>query len=228
MDRPSIPVLRVGVTGHRLNKLDASDVTRLKREVAQALARLRTAADEFARAQLEPRARCKLHVVSPLAEGADRIVAEAALKQGAELIVLLPFPRDDYALDFGTPSSRADFAKLLEQAAEVRELDGRRESTRSRNAAYSRVGTLVVERSDMLIALWDGEKPDGTGGTAQVIEFARKSGKPILWLPAFDEGQGDRPETPRLLVASEVIDTDAMEAFAAIAKTVLGRQLAQA
>lgn len=210
-------VLRIGVTGHRLDKLDADDAARLRAQVRKILLRLKQALVGHDPAPARGGAgNFKLQIVSPLAEGADRLVAEAALDEGAELIAPLPFPRERYALDFADPASRADFFALLGRAAQVVEIDGRRGSERSRQEAYRAVGTLVLRKSDMLIALWDGRKASGPGGTADVIDEAREAGRPVLWLPTA----GARPRTPQLMLAERVVSAGAVGAFIKIAKDV--------
>jgi hypothetical protein len=166
-----------------------------------------------------------LQVISPLAEGADRIVARSALEQGAELIVLLPFPPENYLLDFSTSESREEFLELLGRAHEIVELGGRRDSEASRNLAYSQVGEILVARSDVLIALWDGKPASGAGGTAQVIDMARRVGRPIFWLPTSTGPEASISKVPRLLQGNDTTTANAVEAFSAIVNRLLARQL---
>src|SRR5579875_905908 len=160
---------RVGVTGHRR----LPDDPELLAQVDRALDRI---------LELAPRASAtptRLTVISPLAEGADRLVAGRVLSRlGAALEVPLPLPKDDYLSDFATPESKAQFAALLGQADVVTELP----HCEARDDAYEQVGRYVVERADILIALWDGLPPRGLGGTARVVEFARQRGMPVLWI----------------------------------------------
>ena len=81
----------------------------------------------------------RLQIISPLAEGADRIVAHAALDLGADVIVLLPFGREEYTHDFLTRESRAEFQALIDNATEVVELDGQRDTEKSKKLAYTKV-----------------------------------------------------------------------------------------
>ncbi len=137
--------LQVGVTGHRLNKLVAEDGTRLAREICRILPALRRGIERIPLpAQGGNAPHPALHVISALAEGADRIVAEAALDQGIHLTALLPFSRDDYAADFA-PDSRAGYRMLLERATEVIEMNGRHDTEQDRLAAYAALGVRLVE-----------------------------------------------------------------------------------
>lgn len=110
-------------------------------------------------------------VVSSLAEGADRLVAELVLGlPGATLEVILPLPADDFLDDFDSPQSRAEFWALLERASVVRVAD--QVAGDSRPAAYERAGHMVVDTCDVLIALWDGQPSRGQGSTADLIQYA--------------------------------------------------------
>lgn len=55
-----------------------------------------------------------LTILSPLAEGADRLVVREVLKfPGAVLEVVLPLEKDDYVRDFETKESKEEFEMLL-------------------------------------------------------------------------------------------------------------------
>jgi hypothetical protein len=44
------------------------------------------------------------------------------------------------------------------------------------------VGRIVIEQSDLLIAIWDGEEARGRGGTASVVQDARERQLPVVWM----------------------------------------------
>ncbi len=118
-------------------------------------------------------------MVSPLAEGADRLAAKAALAIGYQLFVILPFPAEEYAQDF--PASVVEFEALLARAdGGVRTLPGVRGEAEA--ASYEAVGHAVVAACDVLIAIWDGLPARGRGGTAEIVSHALKLGRPVCWL----------------------------------------------
>jgi hypothetical protein len=117
-----------------------------------------------------------LRLVSPLAEGSDRLAAEIALMAGYTLYSPLPFPRPEYEKDF--PASADEFERLLSQST-VLELDGTRELATD---AYREVGRFVVRNCDLLIAVWDGSTERGAGGTAEIVRFAANLKVPIWWI----------------------------------------------
>lgn len=179
--------VRVGVTGHRV----IDDSVAVTAAVRDALTRVRErfgsagdaatgdAATPGAGAGDVVRAAMRLEAVSSLAEGADRIVARAVLAEAdATLTVPLPLPADDYATDFAAAGSKAEFEELIGRAARVEVMP----AAATRDEAYDRAGRWVVEHSDVLLALWDGEAARGRGGTAEIVAYARELGLPVYWI----------------------------------------------
>jgi hypothetical protein len=144
-----------GVSGHR--DVRPQDAAELKRQVQLVFDRFRLA---YPAASFE--------LLSPLAEGADRIAAEVALDSGIRLVVPMPMAQAEYEKDFGTQESLGVFRRLLATADshfEVR--DTGRESDR-RSEKYAEVGDYIARRSHVLILLWDGQDNEKIGGTAWV------------------------------------------------------------
>ncbi len=169
--RGTIPFrLRVGVSGHR--SLNGQEVA-LAGQVRVALRRIRELVAASSPTDV------LLTVVSPLAEGADRLVANEVLREpGADLEAPLPLEVDDYRSDFKSRESLTEFNGLLDRATKVTVLP--RSSTR--DEAYRNVGEFVVDRSDVLIALWDGAQAQGAGGTAEVVAYAQSKNVPLIWI----------------------------------------------
>src|SRR5260370_38471905 len=98
-------------------------------------------------------------LLSPLAEGAARLVAEVALlpEIGVRLIAPLPMRKAMYEVDFGDPNSRAEFNRLLEQADRWFEIPLVAAATAvshpgpERDQQYEAVGEYIARYSQMLI-----------------------------------------------------------------------------
>lgn len=118
-------------------------------------------------------------VVSSLAEGADRLVAEAGLKAGFTLEAVLPFSRAEYSRDFETQQSQAAYEELLDRASAVLELKGQRDDS---PRAYQAAGFIMLANASLLIAIWDGEQASGIGGTAEIISRAVAEAVPVIWI----------------------------------------------
>lgn len=48
-----------------------------------------------------------------------------------------------------------------------------------REAAFMAAGVVVVERSDQVLAAWDGEPSRGLGGNSDVVRYAKREHKPV-------------------------------------------------
>jgi len=162
--------LRVGVTGHRT----LSNELAILSAVREALTRLKSLVPTSTTTPVA------LVVVSALAEGADRLVAREALSEnGACLEVVLPMPEADYLTDFQSEASRDEFRHLLRRASET---SNPPPGFKTREEAYEWAGRQVVDRSDAVIGLWDGEPSRGRGGTAEVLAYAEDRGVPLVWV----------------------------------------------
>jgi hypothetical protein len=170
-------VIQIGVTGHRLNRISPQMAAILPEKCAQAL---RAIAQVWAAGAPEP---VLLRIISPLAEGADRMVAQAGLAMGADLQCPLPFHAEEYKRDFASEASKREFDRLLALASAVYDAGGERNAA---EAAYERAGQIVVQQSDVLIAVWDGEISRGRGGTAQIVDEALALGVTVVWLHAVE------------------------------------------
>lgn len=161
----------IGVTGHRV----LADVDGVHRALDGAVRELADRCPE------------PWTVVSALAEGADRMVARRLLaRPGTHLVVVLPLDREDYLTDFATEQSRAEFDELLGLAAEVVHVGPQPR----RDDAYAAGGRAVLDRADLIVAVWDGEGAQGQGGTGDVVQEARRRGLPLVWIHAGNRKQG--------------------------------------
>ncbi|HTL05365.1 MAG TPA: hypothetical protein VL241_06420, partial [Gemmatimonadales bacterium] len=168
--RPRL-VVRVGITGHRWNKLDRKAREPLEGQVRRVLLAVQEIATRLGNLPesgyrdpgpgAEP-VIPELRLISPLAEGSDRIFVDGA-PPGCTLQAILPFPPDIYAKDFTEERSRERLDQYLARArgeAGVLVLDGDRNASN----AFEPVGTAVCLNSDLLVTIWDGE-PGKRGGT---------------------------------------------------------------
>ncbi len=156
--------LVIGVAGHR--HLQPADQPVLRARVRELFDYLR------ARYPSTP-----LRVISALAEGADRLVAEEALAAGWEVLAPLPMSVEEYAHDF--PETAAEFRALLARipAENVFVLPppdpaGPAPDPQAlRDQHYREVGVYIATQCHLLLALWDGVRNHAVAGTAEVVRF---------------------------------------------------------
>lgn len=204
--------LRIGVAGHR-NLTNADEVRVAIQRVLEQIQKT-----------LQPQQRTSLDwvVVSPLALGADRIVAEEILKQaGSSLEVLSPFSLDEYRQDFVEPDDFEEFNRLVSRADSVQCItqtsqpqDGSAEEQSSwRDRGYLNVGRAVVDASEIVVVIWDGEPARGLGGTADTVGYALRQQRTVIWVNSaspLEEPQqilgwepGRQPDCTRLPITAK-------------------------
>ncbi|MEO6255324.1 MAG: hypothetical protein ABIO69_00790 [Sphingomicrobium sp.] len=200
-ETPKPIVVNVGVTGHRAGALTAPLVRTLRPVIYSVLRQLRAA---VLRIQLaEPlfcsatEARLLLH--TGLASGADQIAALCARSSGYGVRALLPFEASNYSNDFARGEELESFEQALAAADEIVALPGHRSDL---EGAYVRVGESLVRTADVLVAIWDGERGRGRGGTAHVVELALQSSVPVLHI---DIDRGSDKVQMRALIDGEAI-----------------------
>ncbi len=170
-----IPLL-IGVTGHR--EVSPSDALAASEIVTQRLQKIK-----------ERYKHTPLILLSPLAEGADRIVADAALALDLELVVPLPASLDKYRNDFKTRESLTHFDSLIRKAKAVFVVPSCADKL-DRDEAYAELGRFMAKSCDLLIALWDGLRSRGVGGTADVVDARLATAEPLDWIVISRDGAG--------------------------------------
>ena len=178
--------LVVGVTGHRY--LDENDEAAKKTAVE-----LKSAVKDYFRKLRRDCPHTPILLISPLAEGADQLVAGAALELRddpaqplhVELLVPLPMPEKIYLQDFQGEEHAAALAeyhrlsKLASRTIEMpllsdeKDFDDPGKSEQARQIQYLLVGTFVARHCHILVALWDRKDEQGIGGTGQIVRFKR-------------------------------------------------------
>lgn len=175
-------VMTLGVTGHRLSRIPVHLHAHVYGRIIAVIESLKTVALGVASegapyfAPDPP----SLRILSALADGADRWVADAAIAAGFTLDAVLPFAPEIYEVDFPEGSERDSMRALFALSDRRLILPGRREAEVE---AYAMAGEALVAHSTIIIAVWDGEPGKGWGGTADVVETAVDSGVPVIQVP---------------------------------------------
>lgn len=137
----------VGITGH--SNLDEATAASVRDALRGHLAALDQAS---------------LVGVTCLARGADQIFADLILDLGGKLEVIAPAA--DYFDRVPDPDARARCDDYLAQAVSVRTLP----FEHAGHDAYTAASKALVDRSELLLAVWDGSTNSGTG---EAVAYAR-------------------------------------------------------
>lgn len=165
-------MIRIGVTGHRI----LTETEKLEQGI------------DIGLSQIERSFPGPFTLISSLAEGADQLVTQRALDrwQDCQLIVPLPLPISAYQANFITPESLDAFNRLFSAADEVLPPP----ETDDHPEAYLLTGQSMLEKLDILIAVWDGQPAQGIGGTGNLVELARRMEIPLVWIHAGNRQPG--------------------------------------
>lgn len=149
---------RVGITGHQ--SIPAEALPHITDGIRAFLTELPAPVDGY----------------SSLADGADQLFAQILLDSGGRLHAIIP--AGNYETSFDGDALR-QYHRLLHEAASVEELPFDTPS----EGAYDAAGHCVVDHSDILLAVWDGEPARGQGGTADAVNYAHTKRLPvhIIW-----------------------------------------------
>ena len=198
--------LRIGVAGHR--HLDKDQLPILRQQLKKIYADIhqllqKAASREVAESIYAPEP-FVIRFISPLAEGADRLCIEPELMPSeVELAAILPFARAEYEKDFAPASSDVDSARgtvaefrgLLKRIGfdeagdnawvPLIELDG---SLSHSPEDYNDCAKVLVEHSDLLVAVYDGNDSENTG-TAATVRAAMETGVPVIHVSTLAPGK---------------------------------------
>jgi len=145
-----------------------------------------------------------IRIMVGLADGADMLVAETALERNLLVEAVLPMPLEEYAKDFNA-EALARLHRLLERPdvqKVVLTLPDRGanslvtpESSPDRDALYANLTDALTRKTNLLIAMWDGEFSALRGGTADTVVkyLAAHTGSPATTRVSFVTESHDIP-----------------------------------
>lgn len=76
-------------------------------------------------------------------------------------------------------------------------------------ARAAMAGRIVIEQSDLLIAVWDGQSTADVGGTGHTVAMALDLGVPVLWINPMKFGGWQLLQTPESLADCGTLSPDA-------------------
>lgn len=110
--------------------------------------------------------------IGSAAAGADLLFLDACQEAGLRIVVVLPFPKERFASDFEDPEEWRHSCRCMDAAWWVEVSPGGEDAP----AAYHVTAREVLEISDRMLFLWNGQPARGLGGTAESVMEARERG----------------------------------------------------
>jgi hypothetical protein len=130
---------------------------------------------------LETKLEFKIHQLnveqgySCLAVGADQLFAKVILKNKIPLVAVIP--SYDYETTFSI-SSISSYKLFLSKASQKFQLPYKNAT----ETAFYEASKFMLDKCDILIAVWNGKPAEGFGGTADVVNYAKIIQKKIIHL----------------------------------------------
>lgn len=117
-----------------------------------------------------------------LAKGADELFAEVLMQSRINYTAIIPCANYEETFE---GSALQDFKYAKKKAQRIIEMSNKEPSEK----AFNEAGKFVVDSSEILIAVWDGEGAKGLGGTADIVEYADSKKKKIIHLNPVTQTQ---------------------------------------
>lgn len=112
--------------------------------------------------------------ITSLAIGADQKFAEVVLKYGGKLHVVLPF--ENYEKVLAEDEHRKKYLELVEKASAVETVP----VLPTKEESYLAAGKRVMEMSNVVFAVWNGQAAAGLGGTGDAVKYALQLYKRVI------------------------------------------------
>ena len=152
--------------------------------------------EDFLKKSLENKSFEEIVVLTPLADGVDRIIADVVLDNFSDMRILIPLPFSEnlYKNTFGKglkinnisqAESIKEYENLLEKIKKHNKCDNIyinlkfdkenylnqniEEQRKIRNEQYAFLGEFLIEKSDILIAVYDKNREIIKGGTIEIV-----------------------------------------------------------
>ncbi len=180
-------VFRIGVVGHRSDKLSAEISAALPSTLSTLFSTLNSQVHttfKKTESMYDKQQPATIRLVSGLADGADLMAAEAAQSITWHTQFLLPESLENFKARLSQDEQLA-FEVVLSKSSSLTEITvcGDEALTAEPHVA---LGDLLLQNIDILVAVWDGASGRGKGGTADLISQAIELQVPVLWLDATD------------------------------------------
>lgn len=148
---------------------------------------------------------------SSAACGSDIVFAEAMLRRGAEVHVVLPIPAADYRSLSVEPNGMRGWGRrfdaVLRRAtrvvctgtARLAELDVEHDFCNRVADGLATLRSRMLDTERICIAAWDGTQDEGTVGTHRRMQLWKERGWPVEIVPVSPTGAGNPTRTTRSL-----------------------------
>ncbi len=179
--RPTLG-FRVGVIGHR--DLTGVDIASLQKRLHAVLSDIKIVLGENTGSWGYSDAPAQLYLVNSLAEGADQLAATCAIAPDLQyqLRCPIPFTADSYKahFEYQVEDARKQFDKLVAEANTCVVMMGCSDEDGKRRTGYRAAATMLLENSDLIIAVQKTGSIEREGGTVDTVRRAERARIPVI------------------------------------------------
>lgn len=189
---PPVLGLRLGVIGNR--DLSGVDIERVRVELNTVLTHICSGTEKLWQAQKSQHKKSlyadeppRFFLIDSLADGADQLAAQVIRKlpYKFQLSCPIPFPRELYKKPFFTDQDRSQFDELVKDErfdTVVIEMNCNSETEKCKAEAYRAAADMLLDNTDLLIAIYDPDKEGHLGGTVNTVNIAQERRIPVIHL----------------------------------------------
>ena len=112
--------------------------------------------------------------LTSLAIGADQLFAQLLKQNHIPYVVIIPC--ENYDKTFTDPTYLESYRNLLNSSFDKFQLP----FTEPSETAFYNAGKEIVDRSDLIFAIWSGQPAKGLGGTGDIVKYALSINRTIL------------------------------------------------
>lgn len=157
-------IVKIGISGKR--KIVSNEIDKVKFDIERSINEILKSSS------------CESFIgYSALAIGSDTLFVEVVEEKFKNnLNIILPFSKSEYEKDFENINELTVFNSCIEKYGIYKNIsEVNPKSIEERSECYQKLGFKMVDECDYMIFVWDGEKPNGKGGTAEIIGYASKT-----------------------------------------------------
>jgi hypothetical protein len=179
--RPTLG-FRVGFIGHR--DLTGVETELLQRQIRTVLSDIKRGLGKNDDSWGYSEAPAQLYLVNSLAEGADQLAAACATEPdlGFQLRCPVPFTLDSYKshFEYQAEDARKQFDRLIDEPETCVVMMGCSDEDGKRQVGYRAAATMLLDNSDLIIAVLDADRDHREGGTADTVKRAEHARIPVI------------------------------------------------
>ena len=211
--------VRIAAIGHRLIAPEVR--MRVARTVERVLSDIRAVVEVV---PLTPPVPVKLVVVSPMAQGADQLIATSALALGYRLAAVLPAAQAEYERTFDLGTEKEDIATFRDLIARSHPptgegcliLDGDMSSSDGRDRAFLSCADTVIQSADIVVTILSTDRWQSQSG--QTVQDALAREIPVIVIAP------DSPDDAFLFVQRDHEQVASKHAIRKVAASLMERK----